>query len=487
MRFLASLLLSGAGSACARHFDTVIVGAGLSGLGAAKTLSEAGQSFIVLEARNRTGGRIYDIKLRNGGYSEMGAEFVGPTQDKVLDLVTELGLTLTKVYTSGTNILWYDGQPLRYQSNGETGVVPPIDDLGLEQVFTVVKEVNSMASQIDVQNPWDGPVEWDQQTFADWLDARTLSEKARFLIDIAVQSIWSVLPSELSLLYVAAYIAAGGNATIPGTLERLISTADGAETYRVDGGAQLLATRLAEKVGNVQLNAPVSKITLDGSKYTVTLANGSTVDGAHVIVAMAPPPAGRIVYEPPVPRARETLTNEMRMGAIGKATAVYYSGPWWRDEGLTAQVLSDSGLSSITFDQSRHGDAGGYGAIMSLLGADDIRAFDNATETEMIKQLSYDFATYFGSKSADVDEWAVYRWDNDEYSRGGPVAVAGPGVYSQVGSALRRKVGNLHFAGTESSDYWVGYMDGALRSGYRAASEVLESERLLVQGRQGQA
>lgn len=480
MRFLALPLLFRAGTAFARQFDTVIVGAGLSGLGAAKTLSQAGKSFIVLEARNRTGGRVYDVKLRNGGYSEMGAEFVGPTQDKILDLVMELGLSLSKVYTSGTNILWYDGQPLKYQSNGETGVVPPIDAVGLEQVFAVVQEVNSMASQIDVQSPWDGPVEWDQQTFADWLDACHLSEKARFLIDIAVQSIWSVLPSELSLLYVAAYVAAGGNATTPGTLERLISTEDGAETYRVDGGAELLASRLAEKVGNVQLNAPVVKITRVGSKYDVTLANGSTVGGSHVIVAMAPPPAGRIVYEPPVLEAREVLTKEMRMGAIGKATAVYYSEPWWRDDGLTAQVLSDSGLGSITFDQSRRGDAAGYGAIMTLMGADEMRAFDNATEDEVVEQLSHDFATYFGSKAAEVDEWAVYRWDNDEYSRGGPVAVAGPGVYSQVGSALRQRFGNLHFAGTESSDYWVGYMDGALRSGYRAAWEVLESERLLA-------
>ncbi|KAK8022263.1 hypothetical protein PG993_013030 [Apiospora rasikravindrae] len=444
-------------------YDAIIVGGGLSGPGAAKSLSEAGKTFVVLEARDRVGGRVLNHPLQDGGYTEVGAEFVGETQDKVLDLAAELGLELYPEYNTGDNVLYHKGERSTYASSP----VPPVDALSTTQVLTVIASINALVSGVDVQNPWNSTLaeHWDKKTFDEWLKPFLLTESARFLIDAAVETVFSVEADELSLLYALTYVAAAGNETTKGTFDRLISIDDGgAQQWRVDGGTQLLAIELAEKLGN-------------DNSYTVTLKDGSTVKGAHVIVAMSPPLARQITYEPALPEARDQLTAQMRMGSIGKAIAVYETS-WWREEAhgsLTGQAVSDSGLARSTFDQSlREGHNPPVSALMTFLEADQMREYDNKTEAEITEQVGKDFVAYFGDAAGEVKEWVVQRWDLEEYSQGGPVAVAGPGIYTNYGPALKQSVGNLHFAGTESSDYWIGYMDGALRSGYRAAAEIIE-------------
>ncbi|KAK7990878.1 hypothetical protein PG990_015158 [Apiospora arundinis] len=472
-------LLLLAQSALAQTYDAVVVGAGLSGLGAAKALSEAGKSFIVLEARDRVGGRVLNRALKDGGYTEVGAEFIGETQDKVLALARELGLELYPEYNTGESVLYHKGKRQTYASSP----VPPVDELSTTQVLTVIASLNALVLGVDVQNPWNSTLadHWDKKTFDEWLKPFLLTESARFLIQAAVETVFSVEPDEISLLYTLSYIAAAGNETTKGTFDRLISIDNGgAQQWRVDGGTQLLAIRLAEKLGNVRLSAPVRKIAkTDESSYTVTLKDGSTVQGAHVVVAMSPPLARQITYEPALPAARDQLTAQMRMGSIGKAIAVYDSS-WWRTAeagGLTGQAVSDTGLARSTFDQSlREGHNPPVSALMTFLEAGQMREYDNKTEAEITAQVDRDFVTYFGARAGgdNVKEWVVQRWDLEEYSQGGPTAVAGPGIYTNYGPALRQRVGNLHFAGTESSDYWIGYMEGALRSGYRAAAEIIK-------------
>lgn len=382
--------------------------------------------------------------------------------------------------------------PPLFCTHRRDATIPPVDALSQTQVLTVIGSLNALALGVDVQNPWNSTLaaHWDKKTFDQWLKPFLLTESARFLIDAAVETVFFVEADELSLLYALTYDTAAGNETTKGTFDRLISIDDGgAQQWRVDGGTQLLAIRLAEKLGNdnVRLGAPVSKISKgneDDDAYTVTLKDGTTVSGAHVVVAMSPPLARQITYEPALPEARDQLTAQMRMGSIGKTIAIYETS-WWREEAygsLTGQAVSDSGLARSTFDQSlRPGHSPPVSALMTFLEADQMREYDNKTEAEITGQVAKDFAAYFAAEGgaaaevvADVKEWVVQRWDLEEYSQGGPVAVAGPGIYTNYGPALKQRVGNLHFAGTEASDYWIGYRDGALRSGYRAAAEVIE-------------
>ena len=457
-------------------YDAVIVGAGLSGLAAARSLSEAGKNFIVLEARNRTGGRVHTVPLGNGAYADLGGTFLGPTQDAVIALVEDLGLELFEEYDTGNNILYHKGEKTLYEAGGPNGAIPPLDEESLLQVIDTQSALDEMAAQIDVQNPWNSTkaAEWDASTLADWLDARELTESARFFLEAATHSIFSVEPDEQSLLFTVTYIAAAGNETEVGTLERLTATTGGAQMWCINGGAESITSRLAEQLGRgkIAFNSPVASITQTKCYLDVTLANGTTVRGAHVIVAMSPPVAALIDYDPPLPAARQALQEQMPMGVLGKAIGVYET-PFWRADNLTAQVVSDAGLGRVLYDQSAR-DAS-HGAIMAFLEADELREYLNATKEDIMEVARADFVNYFGQEAKDTSEWVVFVWNHEKYSLGGPTAIPGPGVYTKFGPALKDAVGNLHFAGAEASDYWVGYMDGAVRAGYRAAAEVVGS------------
>lgn len=459
-------------SAQTKAVDIAIVGAGLAGLSAASQLTAANISVLVIEARDRVGGRVLNAELPNGGVAELGAEYIGPTQDRVLALAADLGLETFATYNTGNNVLWQNGTRSTYSTVGPDAA-PPIDSESLVQLGGALAQLDGMAMEIDVTAPWTHPraVEWDSMTFASWLDDATPLPSARLLLDIACISIFAAETRELSLLYAIAYIASAGNETNPGTIERLTGTADGAQDRRVKGGTQLLATKLAERIGSdhIALGAPVRRIEKMDSGYTVT-ADGLTVQAQQVVIAMSPPLAARIIYDPILPASRDQLTQRLPIGSIGKAIAIY-STPFWRTDNLTGQAVSDSGVVRATFDNSP--EDGSHGAIMGFIEADEMRKFDAKSEDEIKAAVVKDFVNYFGPKAADVTAWVIQRWDNEEFSRGGPVAFAPPGVLTQYGSALTQRVGGIHFAGTESAEYWTGYMDGALRSGERVAKEIL--------------
>lgn len=273
------------------------------------------------------------------------------------------------------------------------------------------------------------------------------------------------------MFYVIAYTAAAGNETLAGTVERMIATDDGAQQWRVEGGTQLIAIELAAKLGSsvISLNSPVRSITQVGDLYEV-VSDSTTVTATSVVVAMSPPLAARISYSPPLPAIRDQLTQRMPMGSIGKAVAIYDT-PFWRALNLSGQAVSDVGYGRATFDSSPQ-DAS-FGALMAFLEADDVRYLDGLSIDEVQTLVLEDFVRYFGDEAAAPRQFILQRWDLEEWSRGGPVAFSPPGVLTKYGPALKAPVGGIHFAGTESSDYWVGYMDGAIRSGERVAKEIL--------------
>lgn len=458
-----------------KSVDVAIIGAGLSGLTAARDLINGGKSVIVLEARDRVGGRVLNANLTNGGITELGAEFVGPTQDHVLELISSLGLKTYDTYNNGDNILWHNNTRSTFPPGIGSAGIPPLDIASLLQAQSAQSTLDSMAASINVSAPWTHPsaLDWDSTTFGSWLNNITSLPPARFLMDLFSTSVFSAEPAELSLLYVVSYIASAGNETSPGTVERLSGTEDAAQAKRVQGGTQLIPIKLAESIGmqNIKLNAQVRSITKTANG-DYEIAGSYPVRAKRVVVAMSPPLASRIEYQPLLPASRDQLTQRMPMGSIGKAIAVYKT-PFWRKQKLNGQVLSDSGIVRATFDNSPSN--GSYGALMGFIEADEMREFDAQCEDAVKTAVIKDFVKYFGKEAANVTEFVLQRWDNEQFSRGGPVAYAPPTVLTRFGPALTKAVDGIHFAGTESASYWTGYMDGAIRSGERVAKEILES------------
>lgn len=470
----AALTAAGPASAATttREADVAIVGAGLAGLTAARDLVAAGKSVVVLEARDRVGGRVLGLDLPGGGVTEGGGEFIGPTQDRIRALADSLGVQTFTTYNTGNNLLYKDGRRTPYATDGLLGSVPPIDAAGLANAAIVQAKLDDLAKGIPVDAPWTAAKaeEWDRQTFETWLRANAVIPSAKFLFDVACTSIFSAEPRELSFLFVLFYIAAAGDAAHPGTLERLTETAGGAQELRFVGGSQLVPIKLAATLGDrVVLGAPVRTIARAGDRYAVT-ADGITVTARRVVVAVPPPIAARITYDPLLPAARDQLTQRLPMASVGKAIALYDT-PFWRADGLNGQVVSDTGVISSTFDNSPP-DAS-FGALMGFIEADEARKLDAASEAEVRAAVLKDYTTYFGAKAASPTSFVLQRWNNETYTRGGPVSIAAPGVLTQYGPALREPVGGIHWAGTETSTYWMGFMDGAVRSGERVAKEVL--------------
>ncbi|GLA23982.1 monoamine oxidase [Aspergillus phoenicis ATCC 13157] len=455
--------------------DVAIIGAGLSGLSAAKDLAAAGRSFAILEARDRVGGRVLNVELPGGIVEEVGAEFVGPTQDRVLALAAELGLTTYPTYNTGNCTLLRNGTITNYPCELGSGSLPPLPTEALIEVFTLQQQLNALAAEIDVQAPWDHPNAsiWDTMTLETFLASQLTLSDARFLLNTFVTGILATEANEPSLLYMLAYIAASGNETEVGTLDRLIDVVGGAQESRIVGGTQLIALRLADRLGaeNIHLRSPVQRVQHNNGRYMV-ISNGTRISAKRVVVAMSPPMAARISYDPPLPPARDQLTQRMGMGSIGKAIAIYPT-PWWREQGWNAQALADTGILRITFDNTP-ADAS-FGAIMGFIVGDEMRRVDKMNETEIEAAVIDSFVGMFGPQAAHPDRVIVQRWDWEEYSRGGPVAYAPPSVLTDYGVQIRESVDGIYFAGTEASFYWTGYMDGAVRSGERVAAEVLRS------------
>ncbi|KAJ5490385.1 Flavin amine oxidase [Penicillium expansum] len=428
--------------------DVAIIGGGLSGLSTAKSLAGANKSFVILEARDRVGGRVLNANLTGKSIQELGAAYVGPTQNRVLALAAELD---------------------------NLGGIPPVGLDSLVELALFMNDINTLASKVDLEAPWNTPnaTALDSMTLETYVNSRLSTADSCVLLNVAIPAILSTEMREPSLLYALWCIAAAGDESGPGTINRLIGVDGGAQDSRVSGGTQLLATLLAERLGsqNIYLNTPVRKVQLKESRYLVSSDN-VTISARHVVVAMSPTLVSRITFDPLLPAGRDQLNQRMPMGALGKAIAIFPSA-WWRDEGLNGEGVSDTGAIRVTYDNSP--TDGSFGAMMGFIEADEMRKLDTASEDEVKRQVMQSFANLFGPRVENATDVLIQRWDLEEFSRGGPSAFMPPGVLTQYGPYLRAPAGRIHFAGTETSLRWIGYMDGAISSGERVAGEILEN------------
>jgi monoamine oxidase len=313
--------------------------------------------------------------------------------------------------------------------------------------------------------------DWDGQTLQQWIDANSANPKFKRLVSAATRPIFGAEPRELSLLFTLFYIASSGDERNAGTFERNFNTRDGAQMFRFVGGSQVIAQRLAHQLGpRVKLRTPVSRIVTEKGGVRVE-SSRYVIRAKRVIVAVPPVLAGRIHYSPGMPASRRALTQTMPQGTLLKVTAVY-DKPFWREHGLNGTCVSLNGPVNATFDDSP--PDGSPGVLFGFVGGDEGRVHRALSKAARREAVLKNFADYFGQQALRPTRYFETDWPGAKWSRGGPVGIAAPGLLLAHGPALREPVGRIHWAGTETSNYWNGYMDGAVRSGKRAAREVLD-------------
>jgi len=441
--------------------EVVVVGAGVAGLVAARRIQAAGHSAVVVEARDRVGGRTLNDEV-DGITVEVGGQWVGPGQDRINALIAELGLITHPTYDRGGAVFELAGA--RKVSKGPN---PPLSPLALAELLRAQRQVDKWRATIPLDAPWLAPdaERLDAQTFDSWIRRTVHSHDARAFYDIICQAVFATEPANLSLLHTLFYVHSGQG------IERLIGTTGGAQQDRVVGGTTLISEAMATELGDaVHLGEPVRRI--DHGDDGVTVSTDAGTYRAHrAIVAIPPTLAGRIAYGPALPAERDLLTQRLPHGYVIKVMASY-ARPFWRDAGLSGQAVSDVGPVAVTFDNTQpHDDRGVMlGFFEGRHGVEWGRRSATARRAAFIDCL----VRYFGPEAAHPTDYVERDWSAEEWTRGCYGAHCPPGVWTQFGKSLRVPIGPLHWAGTETATQWTGYLDGAVESGERAAREVLD-------------
>jgi monoamine oxidase len=443
-----------------KRADVVIVGAGLAGLTAATDLVKAGHSVAVLEARDRVGGRTLNHSVGHGEVVEVGGEWVGPGQDRLMARAKALGVKTFKTYTNGELVLEFNGALSRF-----SGLIPPLPEPDASDFGALLGKIVALQSTIPLDRPWTAPnaADLDSQTLETFKLANSSTAGARFLLDLATRAVFVAEPRDLSLLHALFYMNSGRG------IINLTSTAGGAQDSRFVGGSQLISIRMAHRLGRrIVLEAPVWRIARSGGRVSVHSDAGAW-HARRVVVALAPTLAGRISYEPALPALRDQLTQRVPQGSVIKFEAVY-DKPFWRGQGLNGQSYSDRPPVGFTFDNSP--PSGRPGVLLGFVAGSDARRLGTLSAATRRREVLGCFELLFGKQAARPRALIEHNWSEEVWTRGCYVGYMPPGVWSDFGSALRAPVDLIHWAGTETSDVFNGYMDGAVRSGERVAREV---------------
>jgi monoamine oxidase len=436
--------------------DVVVIGAGLAGLTAARELTRRGLDTVVLEGRDRVGGPTLA-----GVPIDLGASFVGPTQDAVLALAAELGCPTTPTYHDGANLIRWRGGIRRYH-----GTIPKLGPLSLLDIGRIQWQFERIAKGVDITEPWASPqaAKLDSVSLGGWLKSVRASAGSRDLMAIMARVTWGAEPDEISMLHALRYVKTSGG------LNRMLDVVGGAQQDHFPGGTHELSAKMAAALGErIRLGAIVSRIEWSQDAVAVS-SSGGVVEARRAVIAVAPAQRLDIDIAPAPPIEYQQLAQRWPLGALTKSYAAYPT-PFWRAKGLSGQALSDEGPIFITFDV---GPPAGDGPGI-LLGFTDARHFDRLEPAQRREQALGGFAALFGEEARNPIDFADQRWGAETFAPGGPTAAVPPGSWTQFGPLLRKPVGPLHWAGTETADEWTGFLDGAVRSGQRAAAEVTEA------------
>jgi len=446
--------------------DVCVVGAGYAGLSAARRLAAAGRRVVVLEARDRVGGRVWTQRTSGGVPFDVGGTWLGPGQDAAYALAKELRVPTYRTWTQGDHVLLSARGVRRYHR-----LVPPINPIAIAGLALGMAKLNAMARRVPLEEPWTAPraSTWDARTVGEWLASafHVPGKEARALLSAAMRGLFTSDPSEVSLLHALYLIRSAGS------LERLLSVEGGYQQDQLEGGAQEMADRMAAQLGEaLHLRSPVRQVAWHTSGVRVS-GDELLVRASRAVITIPPNLAAQLRYDPPLPAERALLLQRMPSGSVVKI-ALLYDEPFWRSEGLRGESVALGSPIESTLDASP--SSGRPGVLAAFSFGPLARKFVALPSDERRRIVLDTLVERFGSGAARPLHYHELDWAEEPWTRGCYLAHMPPGVLTQFGRSLRAPFGRLHWAGTETATISHGSIDGAIRSGERAAAEILLAE-----------
>ncbi|KAK2027759.1 flavin-containing amine oxidoreductase [Colletotrichum zoysiae] len=444
-------------------YDCVVIGAGYSGLAAARLLKDSGKHILVLEALDRVGGRAKTVPHGDGDYWDVGASFLGDQQDLMYGLAKEFNVPLHNAPTNGKGVVAYRGKAREY-----SGLLPPMRPWEVLDMGMFVRRFEKLCESVNMEKPWLTPdaEELDRITVREWTMKGAWTQATIDMGNLAFETTIGQNTSCISMLHAMFFFKGVVNLT------SALSSENGAQKHFILGGGQAIANKLMKYLGDgiVHLEEPVRKISYSKSFASVR-TDKTTYRTRRIISAVPPSNTLKIEFEPRLPMGKESLLQNMPMGSLTKVYATY-KRPFWRERGLTGESTNPEGFIGVTFDATP--PSGFPAKLMGFVASTKSREFTSFSEDKRRHVALGGFAAAFGQEALDPEDFFCHNMMEENWSSGCPMATPAPGMWSLFGEWMRKPVGPIHWAGTETSTKHYGYMEGAVFAGQRSAREVLE-------------
>lgn len=444
--------------------DVIVIGAGYAGLSAADHLIQNGLRPLLLEARSRVGGRTHTVTAFADHWVDLGGQWIGPGQDHIYRIAERFGRTVWPMYSRGRQVLEIAGRVKKYR-----GLIPlNLPPHALAILLFAFYRLEWMASRIPIDQPWNSKnADWlDQRSVGDWLRSSVPNRDARAIMQVAIEAVFASHPDDIGLLHALYYLKSGGG------LERLTSSAGGAQQDRIEGGLQGLAEDwcrwLVERNVDIYYEQAVRVIDQSADGVRV-ITQDRQVSARQVICTVPPALAVEIEFFPKMPSIRDAWCRAMQPGRVIKGFA-FYSTPFWRQQSLSGQAVSDQPPVHVAFDATPPTTS--HGILLGFIEGRQAAIWSQRSQAERRDVMVQAFTRFFGSQAAHPLAYVDHDWTQEAWSRGCYAGVPGPGVTTSVAHSATQPHGRVHWAGTETATQWNGYIEGAIRSGIRAAQEV---------------
>ncbi|XP_077150932.1 amine oxidase [flavin-containing] B-like isoform X1 [Ranitomeya variabilis] len=453
-------------------YDVIVIGGGISGLSAAKLLTEAGLNVIVLEARDRVGGRTHTIRNKEVQYVDVGGAYVGPTQNRLLRMAKELGVETYKVYLNG-HLLQHTkvrramaGKSYKFQ-----GAFPPAyNPLVFLDYNNFMRTMDHWGSEIPADAPWKAPhaKDWDNMSMRAFIDKVCWTRAGRRFAELFVNLVVTAETQQVSTLWFLWYVRIGGGTA------RIFSTDNGGQERKFVGGSGQISEKIMARLQDrVKLERPVIRLVQSGEVVIVETLNHEVYQSKFVISAIPPVLTTKIHFNPELPSVRNQLIHRLPMGSVIKCM-VYYKEAFWRKMGFCGCMMIEDEDTPIGFTLDDTKPDGSAPAIIGFILSRKASLFANLSKEERKRKICEYYAKVMGTEEAlHPVHYEEKDWCKEQYSGGCYTAYFPPGIMTQFGSIIRKPVGNLYFAGTETATVWSGYMEGAIEAGERAAREIM--------------